>query len=82
MLIAVAVQSAAQNLNMFIAARFLIGFGVTFAANAAPMLVTELSYPLYRAQLTALYNSLWYSGNFVYVNLSPPIEIVDLRINQ
>ena len=44
---------------------FLIGFGVTFAANAAPMLVTELAYPLYRAQLTALYNSLWYSGNIV-----------------
>ncbi|KAJ3559384.1 hypothetical protein NM688_g380 [Phlebia brevispora] len=65
MLCAVAIQSAAQNINMFIAARFLIGFGVTFAANAAPMLVTELSYPLYRAQLTALYNSLWYSGNIV-----------------
>ena len=44
---------------------FLIGFGLTFAANAAPMLVTELSYPSYRAQLTALYNSLWYSGNIV-----------------
>ena len=44
---------------------FLIGFGLTFAANAAPMLVTELSYPAYRAQLTALYNSLWYSGNIV-----------------
>ena len=63
MLIAVAMQSAAQNLSMFIASRFLIGFGVTFAANAAPMLVTELSYPKYRAQLTALYNSLWYLGN-------------------
>ena len=85
MLAAVAVQSAAHNLNMFIAARyvsalivrqtssnvvsisFLIGFGLTFAANAAPMLVTELAYPKYRAQLTALYNSLWYSGNIVYV---------------
>ena len=38
---------------------------LTFAANAAPMLVTELSYPSYRAQLTALYNSLWYSGNIM-----------------
>ena len=46
---------------------FLIGFGLTFAANAAPMLVTELSYPSYRAPLTALYNSLWYSGNIMYV---------------
>jgi hypothetical protein len=44
---------------------FLIGFGLTFAANAAPMLVTEISYPTYRAPLTSLYNSLWYSGNIV-----------------
>ncbi|KAI0087344.1 general substrate transporter [Irpex rosettiformis] len=63
MLIAVALQSASQNLSMFIAARFFIGFGLTFAANSAPMLVTELAYPKYRAQLTALYNSLWYLGN-------------------
>ncbi|KAF7792205.1 hypothetical protein EIP86_003238 [Pleurotus ostreatoroseus] len=65
MLIAVAVQSAAHNLNMFIASRFLIGFGLTFAANAAPLLISELSYPLYRAQLTAVYNSLWASGSIV-----------------
>ena len=29
------------------------------------MLVTELSYPSYRAPLTSLYNSLWYSGAIV-----------------
>jgi hypothetical protein len=31
------------------------------------MLVTELSYPPYRAPLTSLYNSLWYAGAIVYV---------------
>jgi MFS family permease len=62
---ATAVQTASQNVGMFIGARFLIGFGLTFAANAAPMLVTELSYPPYRAPLTSLYNSLWYSGAIV-----------------
>lgn len=36
-------------------------------ANAAPMLVTEIAYPKYRAPLTSLYNSMWYSGNVVYV---------------
>jgi len=65
MLVAVALQTAAQNWGMFIGARFLIGFGVTFAANAAPMLVTEIAYPRYRASLTSLYNSLWYSGNII-----------------
>ena len=48
---------------------FLIGFGLTFAANAAPMLITEISYPTYRAPLTSMYNSLWYSGAIVYVLL-------------
>jgi MFS family permease len=50
---------------MFIAARFLIGFGLTFALNGGAMLITELSYPPYRASLTSLYNSLWYSGAIV-----------------
>ena len=53
---ATALQTASQNVRMFIGARFLIGFGLTFAANAAPMLVTEVSYPPYRAPLTSLYN--------------------------
>ncbi|EIN07439.1 general substrate transporter [Punctularia strigosozonata HHB-11173 SS5] len=65
MCIAVALQTAAQSVGMFIGARFLIGFGLTFAANSAPMLVTELAYPPYRAPLTSLYNSLWYAGSIV-----------------
>jgi sugar porter (SP) family MFS transporter len=65
MCIATAVQTASQSVGMFIGARFLIGFGLTFAANAAPMLVTELSYPKYRAPLTSTYNSLWYSGAII-----------------
>ena len=65
MLVATALQTASQSVNMFIGARFLIGFGLTFAANAAPMLVTEISYPTYRAPLTSLYNSLWYSGSII-----------------
>ena len=49
----------------------MIGFGLTFAATAAPMLVTEVAYPPYRAPLTSTYNSLWYSGAIVYVLLLP-----------
>ncbi|KAJ8494488.1 hypothetical protein ONZ45_g3409 [Pleurotus djamor] len=65
MCIATVIQTAAQSVGMFIGARFLIGFGLTFAAGAAPMLVTEISYPTYRAPLTSTYNSLWYSGAIV-----------------
>ncbi|KAJ7676395.1 general substrate transporter [Mycena rosella] len=65
MVIATAIQTASQSVGMFIGARFLIGFGLTFAASAAPMLVAELSYPQYRAPLTSAYNSLWHSGSIV-----------------
>ncbi|PAV15162.1 hexose transporter [Pyrrhoderma noxium] len=65
MCVATALQTASQSVNMFIGARFLIGFGLTFAANAAPMLVSEIAYPPYRAPLTSLYNSLWYSGSII-----------------
>jgi sugar porter (SP) family MFS transporter len=62
---ATALQSASQSVGMFIGARFMIGFGLTFAANAAPMLVTELAYPTQRSPLTSTYNSLWYSGSII-----------------
>ncbi|KAF8575963.1 general substrate transporter [Ramaria rubella] len=69
-------QTLAQNLSHFIAARALIGFGLCFATNAAPLLITELAYPTqartsnfifsnWRAPLTALYNSSWYTGSIV-----------------
>ncbi|KAG6847158.1 hypothetical protein C0991_002290, partial [Blastosporella zonata] len=53
------------SVGMFIGARCLIGFGLTFAANSAPMLVTEIAYPTHRAPLTSTYNSLWYSGAII-----------------
>ncbi|KZS87251.1 general substrate transporter [Sistotremastrum niveocremeum HHB9708] len=65
MLAGAIIQTASQTVGMFIGARFLLGFGLTFAANAAPLLVSELAYPTHRAQLTSLYNSLWYSGAIV-----------------
>ncbi|KZT56004.1 general substrate transporter [Calocera cornea HHB12733] len=65
MIAGTAIQSAAQSVGMFIGARFLIGFGLTFAANAAPLLVSELAYPPHRAPLVSTYNSLWYSGSIV-----------------
>ncbi|KAJ7659099.1 general substrate transporter [Mycena polygramma] len=65
MVIATAIQTASQSVGMFIGARFLIGFGLTFAASAAPMLIAELSYPKYRAPLTSAYNSLWHLGSII-----------------
>jgi len=58
-------QTASRNVGMFIGARFLIGFGLTFAASAAPVLVTEIAYPSQRGPATSLYNSLWFLGSIV-----------------
>lgn len=62
---ATALQTASSTVAMFTGARFLIGFGLAFAANAAPLLVTEISYPPYRVALTSCYNSLWYLGSII-----------------
>jgi len=65
MLIATAIQTAAQNIGMFIGARCLIGFGLGIAATSAPLLITELAFPTHRAPLTSLYNTTWYLGSIV-----------------
>ncbi|PPQ71576.1 hypothetical protein CVT24_006431 [Panaeolus cyanescens] len=62
---ATALQAASQSVGMFIGSRFMIGFGVMLAHSAAPLLVTEIAYPSQRAQLTSLYNTLWYLGSII-----------------
>ncbi|KAF8185957.1 general substrate transporter [Pholiota molesta] len=65
MVIGTVVQTASQNVRMFIGARWLIGFGLNFAATGAPMLISEVAYPSQRGQITSLYNSLWIFGSFI-----------------
>ncbi|CAL1716242.1 unnamed protein product [Somion occarium] len=65
MLAGVAVQSASTSIGMFIGSRCIIGFGLSFALNAAPLLITELAYPTQRGKLTSMYNSSWYFGSIV-----------------
>ncbi|GJJ08646.1 hypothetical protein Clacol_002865 [Clathrus columnatus] len=60
-------QVLSRNLTHFIAARAIIGFGLCFATNAAPLLITELAYPTQRGPITALYNSSWYAGSIIYL---------------
>ncbi|CCA69467.1 related to hexose transporter protein [Serendipita indica DSM 11827] len=64
-LIGAILQTATQNLGMFVGSRFLIGFGTTFAQMASPLLISEIAYPTHRAPLTSLYNTLWFSGSIV-----------------
>jgi len=65
MIVGVVLQSIGVNIQMFIASRFLIGFGVAIAHGAAPLLITELVHPQHRAIFTTVYNSTWYLGSIV-----------------
>ncbi|KAH9915058.1 general substrate transporter [Epithele typhae] len=65
MCVATVLQTASNSVGMFIGARFLIGFGLTFAAAAAPVLITEVAYPSQRAPATSLYNTLWFLGSII-----------------
>lgn len=56
-------QLIVNTLDLTPFSRLLLGFGNTFAANAAPLLVTEIAYPSHRAPLTATYNTLYYTGS-------------------
>ncbi|KAJ3913875.1 hypothetical protein F5877DRAFT_92996 [Lentinula edodes] len=65
MLGGVALQFSSTTIQMFIAARVLIGFGLTFCLNAAPLLLIELCYPTQRGKITSLYNTTWYFGSII-----------------
>lgn len=54
------IQCESFNFGMFVASRFILGFGLSFATTSAPSLVTELSHPKDRATITAICN-VWYS---------------------
>ncbi|PVF99738.1 general substrate transporter [Serendipita vermifera] len=64
-LIGAILQTATQNLGMFIGSRFCVGFGTTFAQMASPLLISEIAYPTHRGPLTSLFNTLWFSGSIV-----------------
>ena len=61
-IVGTALQGAAQNTGMFIAARGVLGFGLAFNITAAPLLLLELAYPTQRSPMVSIYNALWYLG--------------------
>jgi len=63
MLGGVALQATASLVIQFLGGRALVGAGLIFGTNAAPLLITELAYPTQRGKITSLYNSLWYGGS-------------------
>lgn len=57
MLVGIALQTAAQNLPMFVIGRVLLGFGNTIQGAAAPILLSELAYPSQRPAIMGIMNT-------------------------
>lgn len=61
----VVLQTVAVNLGMLIAARIIIGFGLTIALSGAAQLLTELCYPRERAIMVGIFQVSWYVGSIL-----------------
>jgi MFS family permease len=62
LIIAVALQTAAQNMAMFVLARILIGFGMTAAGIAGPIYLAETMPTKWRGWSLAIFNDFFYIG--------------------
>jgi len=65
MLAGIALQTASKTVPVFIAARIIMGVGLEFCNNSAPLLLIELSYPTQRGKITSIFNSSWYLGSII-----------------
>lgn len=48
--------------SVYVAGRFVLGFGNSLAQMASPLLLTEICHPQHRGRVTAIYNCLWNLG--------------------
>ncbi|KAL2105536.1 hypothetical protein VUR80DRAFT_8216 [Thermomyces stellatus] len=56
------ISAFTNGYGMWLAGRFLLGFGNSPAQMCSPMLLTEICHPQHRGPLTAVYNCLWNLG--------------------
>lgn len=63
--IGAAIQSGAQNLEMFVIARGILGCGAVLLGSSGAPLITEIAHPAHRATATALFNTTYSLGAIV-----------------
>jgi sugar porter (SP) family MFS transporter len=59
------ISAFCNGYGMYIAGRFVLGFGNSLAQMCSPMLLTEICHPQHRAPLTTVYNCLWNLGSLI-----------------
>lgn len=58
-------QAGAVNVDMFLASRWVLGFGIPFAIVNASALIGELAYAKERPIMTSLFNASWFVGAII-----------------
>ncbi|KAF7561681.1 hypothetical protein G7046_g2468 [Stylonectria norvegica] len=59
------ISAFCNGYGMYIAGRFVLGFGNSLSQMSSPMLLTEICHPQHRGPLTAVYNCLWNMGSLI-----------------
>ena len=89
MLLGIALQSAAVNFAMFIAARWILGFGDILVICTAPLLIAEIAPVQDRAILVTIAGANYQSGAFIaawttygtlQIQVSHPFLLIRLSI--
>lgn len=62
MVVGAAMQAGSVNVDMFLASRWVLGFGIPFAIVNASAMLGELGYEKERQFLTSLFNASWFIG--------------------
>ncbi|RSM07680.1 hypothetical protein CDV31_008460 [Fusarium ambrosium] len=65
MIIGVIIQCVSKSIGLFIGGRIVVGFGITLALAAAPILISELAHPRHRVLFSSLYNTSFYLGSLL-----------------
>jgi MFS family permease len=65
MCIGAGLQAGALNSDMFLASRWVLGFGIPFAIVNASAMIGELSYANERPVMTSLFNASWFVGAII-----------------
>lgn len=69
-IIGVVIQTASQNIGMFIAGRIIIGLGSGISGVAAPTYMAETAPVQWRAWMLALYFDLWFVGGLIAAGIT------------
>ncbi len=64
-LIGIVIQSASQNIAMFIVARIIVGFGCQVTGSAAPLLIAEIVPANFRGSLVGIYFTMFNLGAII-----------------